>query len=746
MRPGATKRPERSGAAAAAAAAEVDAADAAAGGAAIALPEGDFAPETAESRFLRHRTGGGTGNGGGSGPDFGSNGAAAAPYSLAEGVWRPDGRGANETIYAPFEWKGRKVRALRPEPRFARGEQYAAPAAENPDDYIGALTGDARFSGDQALVSKGARPDRFNRFAHLQLHAKNGGQAGAAGEALFGVGEAQVARASRRDQALALLSSDGGTPQVARPRRLLQRAAEDLTAGALEALVGEDRAREFLLDPEANEAYNTLGMGGFLTPVNATGDMNLAADEDFAPERGRMALAVPSGSSARAGRRADAVVGDTMNAVKVRDADLRGVNGRGYADPGDRDEGEGGPVDALAVEARQGVRDGRLTTDALYGVRGADVFLSGADGGAAADQEAPSLSAARRFRRKEQDRGSAHGVIGGGEDEHAPRDMAILAHSRRQRVKEQERGGAHAALGGGEDEHAPRDAAILAHSRRQRVKEQERGGAHAALGGGEDEHAPRDAAILAHSRRQRVKEQARGGAHGVMGGGEDEHAPRDAAILAHSRRQRRKEQDRGGAHGVIGGGEDEHAPRDMAILAHSRRYRRKEQEGFAAAANTGNLHSADPLDWQVRFAAPRAREASTMKRLDGALNPGAGNGEERDAEQGIVAEVPAQASRAQRRAGQRAEFGVAGTRAPEFTQYAAQSALDPHGPELLTRATQMAKTRDRRREQTQIAARGYDESEALRDAYREDSMWIARGRGKLGQPALYESGDESGAE
>jgi hypothetical protein len=713
---------------------------------ALALPEADFAPETAEARFLRGRSSGAA-------ADYGSNGAEARPYGVAEGVWRPDGRGANETIYAPFYWNGRKVRALRPEPRFARGEQYARPAAENGDDYIGALTGDARFSGDAALVSKGANPDRFNRFSHLQRHAKNGGAGGAVEEALFGTGEAQVSRGSRRDQALALLAGEGGAPQIARPRALLRRAAEDVTAGALEALASEDRAREFLLDPEANDDYNTLAMGARAAlAVNTTGDFNLAGDDNFALERGRADVFVASASqamAARAGRNggsgatASVRVGDTMNAVKVSDAQLRNINQRGFADPGEG--ADAGPSGALAAETMQGVRDGRLTTDALYGVRGVDVFLSGADGGAAADQEAPTLAHSRRFRRKEQDAGPSHGTFGG-DAEHAPRDAEILAHSRRLRAKEQERGGSHATWGGGEAEHAPRDAEILAHSRRQRIKEQERGGAHVAMGGGEAEHAPRDAEILAHSRRQRVKEQERGASHATWGGGEAEHAPRDAAILAHSRRQRVKEQDRGGAHAVLGGGEAEHAPRDPAHLAPSRRYRRKEQEGWAAGANTGNLDSTDPLDWAARHAAPRAREAATMRRLDAALNPGAGNGEERDEERQIVAEVPEQARRAQRRAGQRAEFGLAGTLAPEFTQYAAQSAIDPNAPELLARATQMAKLRDRRREQTQIAARGYDETAALRDAYREETMWIARGAGRLGAPALYESGDESGAE
>jgi hypothetical protein len=702
---------------------------------AVSLPEADFAPETVEARFLRGR--------GGAGPDFGSNSEAAKPYSLAEGVWRPDGRGANETIYAPFVWKGRKVRALKPEPRFARGEQYALPAAENPDDYIGVLTGDTRFSGNAALRSKGANPDRFNRFSHLQRHARNGGGGGAVGEALFGTGEAQVARASRREQVAALLAGEGANVQMSRPRRLLHRAAEDVTAGALEALAGEDRVREFLLDPEANDDYNTLAMGAYLPAVNTTGDMNLAAEDDFTQDRGRVGFFVASASEAMAARAGAAMVGDTMNAVKVSDAQLRGVNQRGYAEPGDPDHGQGGNVDSLASEALQSVRDGRLTTDALYGIRGAG-GVGETSGGGAADQEAPTLAHSRRFRRKEQDRGAAHAVPGGA-DEHAPRDAEILAHSRRQRVKEQERGGAHAAVGGGADEHAPRDAEILAHSRRQRVKEQERGGAHAAVGGGADEHAPRDAAILAHSRRQRIKEQDRGAAHAVVAGGADDHAPRDAAILAHSRRQRVKEQDRGGAHAVPGGA-DEAAPRDMAILAHSRRYRRKEQEGFSATANTGNVPGLDPLDWVARHAAPRAREASTVRRLDAALNPGAGNGEEREAEQQIVAEVPAQAQRAQRRAAQHAEFGIVGTLAPEFSAYAVQSAVDPHAPELLSRATQMAKTRDRRREQTQIAARGYDEIAALRDAYREDLAWMARGKGKLGAPALYESGDESGME
>lgn len=153
-------------------------------------------------------------------------------------------------------------------------------------------------------------------------------------------------------------------------------------------------------------------------------------------------------------------------------------------------------------------------------------------------------------------------------------------------------------------------------------------------------------------------------------------------------------------------------------------------------------------DTQHRGAAPRKRFSETMRRNEAAMYPGAAisaGGEVAGAERRIISEVPNQAARADQRYKQRRDIGLGALRSTEMEQFAQQNRVDPSAQDLLSRTTQQVGLKDRRNTETQIAVRGYDEMSALKATYTNNTEWMRRGRGKIGQAAVYESGVDSSA-
>jgi hypothetical protein len=668
---------------------------------AVALPpldEDAFAVETAEMRYARRH--------GDTSLPAGHDDPAPQTYGMGEGVWRPDGRGANDTIYKPFYWKGRKVRALKPAPKQVRGEQWSFPGRANNDHQIGILTGDARFIGNERVVLGGDRR-HFNRFQALQRHSRSAGvgTGGAVGEELYGTGEAQGTPGMRRDAVLeALANQEGTNPSQARPLPFLRKAIEQQVASALEAVVEEDRVKGFLLDPDANEEYNTLAMGASVRQVNDTGDFNLGADANLGRDRGMAALGVgirrlgqARAGASMSGADAPQLMSDTMNAVRIRTADMQGVNTWGAADgvAADQDVQRG---DDVASAQLTHVKDQSSTTKVLFGRSSRGTVDSSADG---MGQEQAPLSAARRYKRKELDQGAYH-VSSTSADQDAG-DKAPLSAARRTKRKELDQGGYHVSSTSADQDGG--DKAPLSAARRYKRKEQDQGGYHVSSTSADQD------------------------------GG-------DKAPLSAARRLKRKEQDQGRYHAGPTSAADLDAG-DKAPLSSARRLKRKEQDAFDGWNGTEGL---DTGDWTHRDAVPRKREADTSRRNAAAMLPGAGYdnaGDVMGVDRPVLMQVPSQEARGRARAAARSSFGVGAMGATETAQYAAQSRIDPAQTETLSRSTLQVNLRDRRTQQTPIGLRGYDEMAALESAYRQNTAWIARGRGKLSHGVTYESGAES---
>ena len=608
-----------------------------------ALGSDDFAIETAEMRYARRHGGPGA-----SQVPAGHDDPAPTRYAMQEGVWRPDGRGANETIYQPFYWGGRKVRALKPAPKTRPGEQWQFPNRASNDNQIGIMTGDARFAGNEPMVTR-ADDDRshFNRFQALQRHNKNPGLGGAAEDALYGLDEGTASDGMRLDQAReAIANGESGRAAQARPMAFMQKDIERQVFAELEKANHDSRAMQFLLDPEANAEYNTLAMGAAVPNVNTTGDYNVGVEGNLGVDRGLMYLSAPGGgfgiSAARAGAgagggSAGAAMSDTLNAVKVRTADMQGIHTWAPTDSYSLTlEGE----DAQASRLTTHSKDQSQTTKLLFGrsSRGVDVGLNGESDFQA--EQAP-LTMTRRYKRKEQDQG-ANFVSATSDRDMDGRDVAPLTMARAYRRKEQDQGGQHASLTSDRD---------------------------------------------------------------VDG--------RDVAPLTAARRARRKEVDRVD-HWIGSSGMD--------------------------VGDTQHRQSA---------AAPRKRQAETARRMTAALLPGAGYdnaGEVMGRDVPVLSQVPNQEARGIERSAGRKQFGIGAMRATETLQFEAQSRIDPLVAETNARTTQLVNLRDRRAQQSQISVRGYDEMGALQAAYEQENGWVERGRGRLGQPMLYESGDESGGD
>jgi len=665
-----------------------------------ALGSDDFAFETAEMRFARRH--------GDASVPAGHDDPAAEVYGTQEAVWRPDGKGANETIYQPFYWKGRKVRALKPAQKTRPGEQWLFPERASNDHQIGILTGDARFIGNEPLVA----PDnearrRFNRFQALQRHNKNPGLGGAAEDGLYGLDEETAASGMRLDQVReALANGEGGNAAQARPVQFMRADIDRQILAELEKVNHDAKAMQFLLDPDANAEYNTLAMGAAVTAVNTTGDYNLGVDGNLLLDRGTLYLTRPGetvdeSAAPRAG--AIAAQSDTLNAVKVRTADMHGINNWGAHDGTHMDiDGEDANTSSLLTHSK----DQAQTTHVLFNrsSRGPEVGLNGE---ADMDAENAPLSAPRRYRRKEQDRGFVQAATAS--EDQDQRDSAPLTMSRRYRRKEQDQGAQHASMVSDRDVDGA-DRAPLAMPRRYRRKEQDQGAQHASL----------------------VSDRDVDGA--------------DQAPLSMSRRYRRKEQDQGAQHASMVSDRDVDGA-DKAPLSMSRRYRRKEVDRVDEWSGVVGMDMGDIPHREL--AAPRKREASTVRAMSAALQPGAGYdnaGEVMGRESRVISQVPSQEARGVERAAGRKMFGLGVLKTTESDQFLAQNRIDPLVPETLSRSAQTVNLRDRRAQQTQISVRGYDEISALQATYAHENRWMERGRGKLGQPVFYESADESGAD
>jgi len=464
-----------------------------------ALGSPDFAIETAEMRFARRH----------GGENFPAHDdPAPAAYGMQEGVWRPDGKGANDTIYQPFYWNGRKVRALKPAPKTRPGEQWSFPDRASNDRQIGIMTGDARFTGDEALLAEQSSNDarrRFNHFQGLQRHAKNPGLGGEMVAALYGLDEETAAAGMRLDQVKeALANGENGRAAQARPIPFMQADIDRQILPELEKVNHDAKAMQFMLDPEANAEYNTLAMGAAVPGVNTTGDYNIGIDGNLLLDRGTLYMTEPQTAAPRAGGAAGGLP-DTMNAVKYRTADMHSVNTWGYGDSVQRDvDGEDGHASVMLTHSRNQA----ATTHVLFNrsSRGPELGLNTETD---MDADKAPLSMARRYRRKEQDQGSLQVDVSA---EFDGADKAPLSMARRYRRKEQDQGDAHLSASRDFD---GADKAPLSMARRYRRKEQDQGSAHV--------HASRDLdgadkAPLSMARRYRRKEVDRvDGWFGVVG-------------------------------------------------------------------------------------------------------------------------------------------------------------------------------------------------------------------------------------
>jgi hypothetical protein len=720
----------------------------------------DFALETAEHRFTRRQRQGLGLKMGTADDDLSADDPRAVPYSMQEGVWRPDGRGANQTIYSSFDWRGRKVRALKPVPKFKKGEQWSRPKEENNDEFIGIMMGDSRMVGNRDVSSKfsgvpvggsvgeeggdGQRrryPLNYNVFSNMQVFSKGGGGGGVLTDRIYGTDEGTLREMSTREQVLGMLAQDEGNVSVGKPLPFAAMNIRNQTAGELESYVTDHRVEEFLLDPEANDDYNTLAMGA--TPatmgINTTGDMNTDGADNLGMDREMFVRGGPVSRGADGKVRAGAAFSTTLNPVKVSTKDLRGVN-QSIAGAVTVDEFD--PSDQIAPKVNTSLKSQSQTTKNLFNRNARNPDLGFTDG--SMDHDKSILTSSRRTRRKEQARGQDSVTFTSADQDN--RDAAILSMSRRYRRKEQARGQESVTFTSADQDN--RDAAILAMSRRTRRKEQARGQESATFASADQDN--RDAAILSMSRRYRRKEQARGQESVTFASADQDN--RDAAILAMSRRTRRKEQARGQESVTFASADQDN--RDAPILAMSRRYRRKELNRPDPLSGTGNVDGIDPLgDFHVRNAAQKKKDANRMQPLTAAILPEATLAADSTAarEQAILGEEPVQSVRSVRRQRDSSLYGFGQMSSTETEQYSMAHKVDPAAPELLSRLTQQVDLRNRTTDLAAIGVINYDETSGLKAAYSRDLAWMAPRMGKVGQKAIYESdadngGDTSGSE
>lgn len=404
----------------------------------------DFVLETAEHRFgRRQRQGLGlreVGVGGEVEDD-----PRVIPYSIQEGVWRPDGRGANQTIYSSFDWRGRKVRALKPVPKFRKGEQWSRPREENNDEFIGIMMGDSRMVGNQNLSSKfsGVKvgeaideeegvarkyPLNYNPLMNMRSFTNGGNGGGKLSEKISGTDEETLRAMSTREQVLGLISQEGGGV-TARPIPFAAMNIRNQTAGELEGYVTDQRVGEFLLDPDANDDYNTLAMGA--TPatmgINTSGDANTDGGDNMGADR-EMFVRGGGGGPRGDSRRAGASFSATLNPVKMSTKDLRGINQ--MADTVTATEFD--PSDQIAPTVNTSLKSQTSTTKNLFNRNVRNPDLGFTDG--SMDHDKSILTSSRRIRRKEQARGQESTSFASADQD--LRDAPILAMSRNIRRKE----------------------------------------------------------------------------------------------------------------------------------------------------------------------------------------------------------------------------------------------------------------------------------------------------------------------
>jgi len=680
--------------------------------------------ETVQERFARRQALGATRTAFEHGGDV--DGFARVPYSISEGVWRPDGRGANQTIYSSFDWKGKKVRALKPVPKFRKGEQWLRPQQENNDEYIGIMTGDSRLVGNTAMTSKfsgvevgeaipGTQgeiirkyPVNFNVMSNQQLYTKNRGGGGVIGDTIYGVDEKTIARNAQREEVLGILSQDEANVSIGKPMPFLKMNVENQTLQQLEEYVTDERVSEFLLDPVGNFEYNDVAMAA--TPgtiyINNSGDANTAGGDNLGGDRewitysSTMQKFADRRSRDRDGQpRAGAAFSTTLNAVKVNSKDMQTINTYGDADS--RTVEGYDQSGTLAPKVNVTTKSQTLTTKNLFNRNTRAPELGRNDSSLEPDKRILTMS--RRYRRKEQDQGMMQPSFAG--EAQDQRDQSILTMSRRYRRKEQDQGMMQPSFAG--ETQDKRDQSILTMSRRYRRKEQDQGMMQPSFAG-------------------------------------ETQDKRDQSILTMSRRYRRKEQDQGMMQPSFAG--EAQDKRDQSILTMSRRYRRKELDTVNGArfGSDFNVHA----DTQSRDPINRRKDAETMRTLTAALFPEAtisNGGDVAGKDMPILAENPAQRRKGIERTMQTAQTGFGRLESTETQQYAVQSRIDPSAPELLSRTTQQVNLRDRSTAQGAIGVINYEESNNLREAYQRDLNWMAPRQGKLGQPVMYQSEDEGGA-
>lgn len=77
-----------------------------------------------------------------------SEDVAKSVEAARQGVFRGDGRTYEDILFKHVDFRGRKVRVLKPQPMIPRGNQEHDPMKKNHDAFIGMMTGDARLMGD----------------------------------------------------------------------------------------------------------------------------------------------------------------------------------------------------------------------------------------------------------------------------------------------------------------------------------------------------------------------------------------------------------------------------------------------------------------------------------------------------------------------------------------------------------------------------------------------------------------------
>ena len=337
--------------------------------------------------------------------------APPRPYRMDEAVWRPDGKGVNETIFSPFMWNGRRVRALKPVTKDPRGEQHSGIKPANDNEFIGLMLGDKRYQGldawkepgrrDDGKAAAGGRGRSVNSMAGLHLRASRDEDHQAV---------AKAADQMAMQDALASAINAGGGRQSVRPMGWLHRDIAQRTMQAHENYVGSDnQARDFLMDETNNPDMHRV-------PVAATErglhfhpyvDMNYGADYSQTHD-------------ARDAR-----------VTMLSRSDEFGINGYGNDDR--YDEGTGGMSDVRTATNAVSTRDPHNVN--RYN-KGSAVTETGREE-VAPGYKAP-LAQARRFRVREHQQGAQS-------MDNVPEELnagyrAPLAQARRFRVREHQQG------------------------------------------------------------------------------------------------------------------------------------------------------------------------------------------------------------------------------------------------------------------------------------------------------------------